>query len=149
MNNSDEDYTCPFCKEEIKPDALKCKHCQSSLAPAKPEHEGICPFCKEDVKPNAIKCKHCSSMIGTDHSGSRCDCGCSSAPSPASEGELIRRRIGRGNSGYGWGQDCFYRCIDTEECPPGFESLCHSICEIKCGISMPRAWHSGASVFRR
>src|SRR5438046_2675456 len=28
--------TCPFCREEIQPDAIKCKHCSSSLLSAQP-----------------------------------------------------------------------------------------------------------------
>ena len=27
--------TCPFCKETIHPQAVKCKHCQSDLSAAK------------------------------------------------------------------------------------------------------------------
>lgn len=64
--------TCPLCKEEIKPDALKCRHCLTILRPPFPEHKGICPFCKESIKPNAIRCKHCKSNL----SGSRFGCGC-------------------------------------------------------------------------
>jgi hypothetical protein len=68
-----EDATreCPFCKEEIKAGAIKCKHCRSAVKPETPPHRGICPFCKEEIKPEAIKCKHCGSMVdGSDKSGS-------------------------------------------------------------------------------
>jgi hypothetical protein len=54
---------CPYCKEEIRQDAIKCKHCHSFLMPDKPSHGGICPFCKEEIKEDAIKCKHCGSSL--------------------------------------------------------------------------------------
>lgn len=38
---------CPFCAEEIKPEAIKCKHCQSSLeldlAPSQPVRTAPAP----------------------------------------------------------------------------------------------------------
>ena len=68
---------CPYCKEEIKADAVKCKHCHSTVQPKTPPHRGTCPYCKEDIKPDAIKCKHCGSMIG----GSA-ECGCHQEQSP-------------------------------------------------------------------
>lgn len=64
MATTGETRECPYCKEEIKAEAIKCKHCKSALAPARPTHGGTCPFCSEEVKPEAIKCKHCGSMIG-------------------------------------------------------------------------------------
>src|SRR6185437_13916507 len=68
---------CPYCKEDIKRDAIRCKHCRSALMPEKPAHGGVCPFCKEIVNPEAIKCKHCGSTIGAA-GGSKAegDCGC-------------------------------------------------------------------------
>lgn len=62
---------CPFCKEEIKADAVKCKHCGSRIAATQPEHGGVCPFCKESINPEAILCKHCKSNLRTK------ECGCS------------------------------------------------------------------------
>jgi Double zinc ribbon len=64
---------CPFCKEEIKSDAVKCKHCGSRVTPERPAHGGICPYCKEEINPEATKCKHCKSTLNTDDGG---DCGC-------------------------------------------------------------------------
>jgi hypothetical protein len=55
---------CPFCKEEINVDAMRCKHCQAAVSPQeKPNHQGICPFCKETIHPEAIRCKHCKSDL--------------------------------------------------------------------------------------
>ena len=62
-----EKTTCPYCKEEVNADAVKCKHCHSGIkpeAPEVPEHQGICPFCKEEIKAEAVKCKHCQSWVG-------------------------------------------------------------------------------------
>jgi hypothetical protein len=75
---------CPFCKEEIKAEAIKCKHCGSRLAPEEPSHGGACPYCKEDVKPDAIKCKHCGSFIGPGSSDAAASTGCSDCSEPAS-----------------------------------------------------------------
>lgn len=33
--------TCPFCKEVIHPQAVKCKHCQSELVSAKKQKESF------------------------------------------------------------------------------------------------------------
>jgi len=64
---------CPFCKEEIKVDAFKCKHCGSSVVPEKPTHSGICHYCLEEINKDAIKCKHCGSdLLHKSDSG----CGC-------------------------------------------------------------------------
>src|SRR4051794_6011985 len=71
-----DDRECPFCKEAIKPDATKCKHCGSMLADAIPQHHGTCPYCKEDIQPSAIKCKHCKSNLASSPE-SLGPCGCS------------------------------------------------------------------------
>lgn len=70
-----ETRECPFCKEEIKAAAIKCKHCGSRVSAEGPTHGGTCPYCKEDIKPDAIKCKHCGSMLG-DAGKPTDDCGC-------------------------------------------------------------------------
>jgi hypothetical protein len=54
---------CPFCKEEVKADAVRCKHCQAAIPPRTPPHEGVCPFCKEGIHPEAIRCRHCKSDL--------------------------------------------------------------------------------------
>lgn len=63
MTKKEEKRSCPYCKEEIKADAIKCKHCSSSVAPEKAPHEGKCPYCKEAIHPGAAKCKHCKSRL--------------------------------------------------------------------------------------
>ncbi len=75
MSEEITNHTCPFCKEEIKPDAIKCKHCGSALEAEKPAHEGICPYCKEEIHSDAIKCKHCKSNLDSKKEASS-GCGC-------------------------------------------------------------------------
>jgi len=50
---------CPFCGEEVKAEAKKCKHCQENIA------DKICPFCGEEIKAIAKKCRHCKSNLET------------------------------------------------------------------------------------
>jgi hypothetical protein len=54
---------CPFCREEIRSDAVRCRHCQAEVAPDRPDHEGTCPYCKESINPEAIRCKHCHANL--------------------------------------------------------------------------------------
>jgi hypothetical protein len=68
---------CDFCKEEIRADAIRCKHCGSVVGSPGPTHGGTCPYCKEEINADAIKCKHCGSWVGdTTHAGSGWECGC-------------------------------------------------------------------------
>jgi len=50
---------CPFCGEEVKTEAKKCKHCQENIT------DKICPFCGEEIKALATKCRHCKSELKT------------------------------------------------------------------------------------
>ena len=81
---------CPYCKEEIKADAIKCKHCGSPLSPEKPSHGGVCPFCKEEIHPEAIRCKHCRSDLNTGTE----DCGCGSGSQRAQVPRMSQGSLG-------------------------------------------------------
>jgi hypothetical protein len=74
MAENDVTRLCPHCKEEIKADAIKCKHCGSRVAPARPAHGGTCPYCKDSIHPEAIRCKHCHSVVGGQPDAG-CGCG--------------------------------------------------------------------------
>lgn len=55
---------CPYCREEVDGQAVRCRHCQASIPPQpEPTHEGVCPFCRESIHPEAIRCKHCKADL--------------------------------------------------------------------------------------
>src|SRR5262249_6632910 len=54
---------CPYCKEVIMAEALRCKHCQATGPPARPAPHGVCPHCKESINPEAIRCQHCRANL--------------------------------------------------------------------------------------
>jgi Double zinc ribbon len=58
-----ETRQCPFCKEEVKADAVRCTHCQAAIRPLRPDHHGVCPFCRETINPEAIRCSHCGANL--------------------------------------------------------------------------------------
>ena len=70
--NTNNNTVCPFCREDIKAEATKCKHCGSAVKKEAPDHGGTCPYCMEDIKPEAIKCKHCQSTLFSDGAGCNC-----------------------------------------------------------------------------
>lgn len=58
-----ETRACPYCKEEVKVAAVRCKHCLADIAPTRPDHGGVCPMCREKIKADAIRCKHCGATL--------------------------------------------------------------------------------------
>lgn len=126
-----EEHTCPFCKEVIKPAAVKCKHCHSLLSATSPSHEGTCPFCKEEVHPEAIRCKHCkSSLISNAKEG----CGCEGGPG-AQVAEILHL-LKPGNVGVS-GNDlkCALEYLDCLDGPlsQGVCAMIHTICRSDLG----------------
>jgi hypothetical protein len=142
MATNDPTRNCPFCREEIKAEATKCRYCGSSLAQDKPSHKGTCPFCKEQINPEAIKCKHCgSNLTASTTSG----CGCAEVASnrqvapmllgtpnddPASfgsaTGQGIFKAVAPDGEGAAAGYKCTrrIRCIATPWGPYCYADLC-------------------------
>lgn len=64
MSEENNTKKCPFCGEEIKITAKKCKHCKEFL----PETQittstKTCPYCGGEVASTAKKCKHCGEWL--------------------------------------------------------------------------------------
>jgi hypothetical protein len=137
MPDRAETKECPYCKEEIKPDAVKCKHCGSRLAPERPSHGGICPYCKEQVHPEAIKCKNCGSWIGASATDRREGCGCCGGLQQADPLRMIMRRRADGPRDPIGCRDCLDRvgfwqcmaqCSDPILHPGGPDEWCIAYC---------------------
>ena len=100
---------CPFCMEQIKAEAIKCKYCGSTVQPEDMPHGGTCPYCKETINPKAVRCKHCKSNLGivpASASGNGPCGGCvgcretAMGPSPVTFA-AARQPIGGGGGGQG------------------------------------------------
>jgi uncharacterized CHY-type Zn-finger protein len=131
-----ETAECPFCKEEIRANALLCKHCGSRLGARPLKHEGVCPYCKEEIHPEATRCKHCRSNLEVDEPG-----GCGCAPSAmrrfAERSPRTMRRFAEPSAlamreaGYPDPEcfhECFWRCVDTT----GDAQWCWIACAYAC-----------------
>jgi hypothetical protein len=109
---------CPLCREEIRSDAVRCKHCGGWIGTQSAGHGGVCPFCREQIHPEAIRCRHCRTDLvrrrrgdhGEGAAPGRCGCG----------GRRTRRRIPSWTDGYGFdrGADAA-RGITTGPTHPG------------------------------
>jgi hypothetical protein len=110
-----EALTCPFCKEQIRPDASKCKHCGSHLEPQGPSHGGTCPFCKEQINPGATKCKYCRSVLLDPTTGSAGIRGNGGFQALATLARLIGGGSPVGGGGFfeDPGHDCWADCTDA------------------------------------
>lgn len=84
---------CPFCKEEIKDGAIKCRHCGSMLNGSNISKPQIveCPFCKEDIVEGSLKCEHCGSSLDLKKASATRD-----QPSP------YKKAITSSSSNQGW-----------------------------------------------
>ena len=152
---------CPYCKEAVHPDAVKCKHCHARLDAARKDHGGTCPFCKEAIHPEAIKCKHCQSMLtGSRASEAGCGCGGGGAADPALRMALARRRAPNGTGGGGVNEElcdweCLWEWVDCMDSPlgagaPGSDRR-RRTCDIKetlCQIFCQAGWGGGGGVLR-
>lgn len=136
--------TCPYCKEEIKAGAVKCKHCGSKLAAIQPAHEGICPYCKETIHSEAIKCKHCKSNL-ISVGGTDCECQHRSCD----EISTILRQFMVGNPTISSGDlKCALKYLDCIDGPLGKQpGMCEAL-QTACRIG-ERALDLNASVFTR
>lgn len=59
---------CPYCKEDIQTNAIKCKFCGEFLNSNHSQDSynhamKPCPFCCEEIPSNAFICKHCNSAL--------------------------------------------------------------------------------------
>src|SRR5687768_5408570 len=85
---------CPYCREDIRADAVKCKHCGSRVSPSQPSHGGTCPYCKEEIHPEAIRCKHCKSWLSDESPEYRACCG-------GGRSQTLMRLVGSPEQGFG------------------------------------------------
>lgn len=135
---------CPYCKEDIKAAAVKCKHCESKLAATQPAHEGTCPYCMETIHPEAIKCKHCKSNLA---SAGGVDCGCQGRSND--DLSTVLRELSVGNHSISSGDlKCALRYLDCIEGPLGSQpGMCEAL-QTACRIG-EKALGTNASVFTK
>ena len=86
-----ETRQCPYCKEEVKAEAVRCKHCQAAIPPATPTHHGVCPYCKESIHPEAVRCRYCHAHLMSSGAGYW-----SGGQAPAGIARAVRGRMSGG-----------------------------------------------------
>ncbi|MCM1264723.1 MAG: zinc ribbon domain-containing protein [Candidatus Gastranaerophilales bacterium] len=65
--SDDGNKHCPYCGEEIKATAKKCKHCGEFLNELNNSETKQCPFCGEEILSSAIKCKFCGEWFDSNN----------------------------------------------------------------------------------
>ena len=93
--------SCPYCKEEIKPDAIICKHCHSNLHPTRKEMaiaqimERITLPPPTVTKPSGSPCKAlCHVKFGTNKVRlNQCLDDCEAASAIATVAEKLNREL--------------------------------------------------------
>lgn len=111
---------CPFCKEDVRADALRCKHCQANIPSTTPGHDGVCPYCKEDIKPDATRCRWCHANFGGGGQPCCPDCAPSmtrrQAQRPGARVKRVARGVARGQTGQASQQAVFRAASACEGC---------------------------------
>ena len=64
---------CPYCGEEVKLEAIKCKHCMSDLSETEPDQNKSdndteiivyrCPKCKAPIQEDVTVCGNCKAQL--------------------------------------------------------------------------------------
>jgi hypothetical protein len=99
MDQVDESVrACPLCREEIRPEAVRCKHCGGWIGTQSAGHGCMCPFCREQIHPEAIRCKHCRTDLVRGRRGDHREG--AAAGGYGCGGRRTRRRIPRWTDGY-------------------------------------------------